>query len=50
MHKVEYVLAALSKIEQTVERVIANSEQTHRINTIICRQRGWSVWKVHACS
>ena len=26
MHKVEYVLAALDKIKQTVERVIANSE------------------------
>ena len=27
MHKTEYVLAALSKIKQTVERVISNSEQ-----------------------
>ena len=26
MHKTEYVLAALSKIKQTVERVISNSE------------------------
>lgn len=32
MHKVEYVLAALSKIEQTVERVIANSEQITSYN------------------
>ena len=27
MHKTEYVLAALAKIKQTVERVISNSEQ-----------------------
>jgi len=32
MHKVEYVLAALAKIEQTVERVIANSEQITSYN------------------
>ena len=32
MHKVEYVLVALSKIEQTVERVIANSEQITSYN------------------
>lgn len=32
MHKVEYVLAALTKIEQTVERVIANSEQITSYN------------------
>ena len=32
MPKVEYVLAALSKIEQTVERVIANSEQITSYN------------------
>lgn len=32
MHKVEYVLAALSKIEQTVERVIVNSEQITSYN------------------
>ena len=32
MHKVEYVLAALAKIEQTVERVIANSEQIASYN------------------
>ena len=32
MHKVEYVLSALAKIEQTVERVIANSEQITSYN------------------
>ena len=32
MHKVEYVLAALAKIEQTVERVIVNSEQITSYN------------------
>lgn len=32
MHRVEYVLVALSKIEQTVERVIANSEQITSYN------------------
>ena len=32
MHKVEYVLVALSKIEQTVERVIVNSEQITSYN------------------
>lgn len=32
MHKVEYVLAALTKIEQTVDRVIANSEQITSYN------------------
>ena len=32
MHKVEYVLVALSKIERTVERVIANSEQITSYN------------------
>ena len=32
MHKLEYVLVALSKIEQTVERVIANSEQITSYN------------------
>ena len=32
MHKVEYVLAALAKIEQTVERVIANSEHITSYN------------------
>ena len=32
MHKVEYVLSALVKIEQTVERVIANSEQITSYN------------------
>jgi uncharacterized protein with HEPN domain len=32
MHKVEYVLVALSKIEQTLERVIANSEQITSYN------------------
>lgn len=32
MHKVEYILAALAKIEQTVERVIANSEQITSYN------------------
>lgn len=32
MHKIEYVLAALAKIEQTVERVIANSEQITSYN------------------
>ncbi len=32
MHKVEYVLSALAKIEQTVERVIANSEQISSYN------------------
>ena len=32
MHKVEYVLVALSKIEQTVERVIANSGQITSYN------------------
>ena len=32
MDKVEYVLVALSKIEQTVERVIANSEQITSYN------------------
>ena len=32
MHKLEYVLAALSKIEQTVGRVIANSEQITSYN------------------
>jgi uncharacterized protein with HEPN domain len=32
MHKLEYVLVALSKIEQTVERVIVNSEQITSYN------------------
>lgn len=32
MRKVEYVLSALAKIEQTVERVIANSEQITSYN------------------
>ncbi len=32
MHKGEYVLAALAKIEQTVERVIANSAQITSYN------------------
>lgn len=32
MHKVEYVLAALVKIEQTVERVIANAEHITSYN------------------
>lgn len=32
MHKLEYVLVALSKIEQTLERVIANSEQITSYN------------------
>ena len=32
MHKVEYILAALAKIEQTVVRVIANSEQITSYN------------------
>ena len=32
MHRVEYVLVALSKIKQTVERVIANSEQITSYN------------------
>ena len=32
MPKVEYVLSALAKIEQTVERVIANSEQITSYN------------------
>ena len=32
MHKVQYVLVALSKIEQTVERVIANSAQITSYN------------------
>ena len=32
MHKVEYVLAALTKIEQTVSRVITNSEQITSYN------------------
>ena len=49
MHKVEYVLAALTKIEQTVERVIANSEQSPLITTIICHHQGWNVWRVPVC-
>ena len=32
MHKVEYILAALAKIEQTVVRVIVNSEQITSYN------------------
>ena len=32
MHKTEYVLAALSKIKQTVERVISNSELMNDLN------------------
>jgi uncharacterized protein with HEPN domain len=32
MHKVEYVISALAKIEQTVERVLANSEQITSYN------------------
>ena len=32
MHKAEYVLSALRKIEQTVARVIANSEQITSYN------------------
>ena len=32
MHKVEYVLSALAKIEQTVERGIANSEHITSYN------------------
>lgn len=32
MHKVEYVLTALAKIEQTVERVLANSLQITSYN------------------
>ena len=32
MHKVEYVLTALAKIEQTVERVLANSQQITSYN------------------
>ena len=32
MHKAEYVLSALKKIEQTVARVIANSEQIASYN------------------
>lgn len=32
MHKQEYVLSALNKIEQTVARVIANSQQIESYN------------------
>ena len=49
MHKVEYVLTALAKIEQTVERVLANSLQITRITTITCRLRVWSVLRAPAC-
>ena len=49
MHKVEYVLAALAKIEQTVERVIANSEQITSYNYYYRRHQGWNVWRVPVC-
>ena len=49
MHKTEYVLAALAKIKQTVERVISNSEQITSISTIICRLQVWNVLRALAC-
>ena len=35
MHKVEYVLSALAKIEQTVVRVIDNSEAINQQSPIV---------------